>query len=196
MESCDLGTTRQTQTCNGSFSSTASCCAWISAQLSETHAAIRDMEKIQDKKVSYSFTVGRVSYLPCTLWSLDIQYRTPFEPCFIFSVSDIKRRRFLLTVIPFFSDLCWFTRSCSQPSPLCFFMDRLTLLSSPAADAALRFLPDMMLSLVNKKERIGLGRCLLWITDFKNRPRAEKEDELREARRVKMVKTQNNAPLC
>lgn len=114
---------------------------------------------------------------PCTLWSLDIQYRTPSDPCFIFSVSDRNLRRFLLTFISFFSDLCSFTSSCSHPSALSFFPSFpgtnfccLAAGSFPAGpDVALRFLSDMMVSPVNdliKREETRQCLWLLWVINF------------------------------
>ena len=110
-------------------------------------------------KRASSYSTAAYSDLPCTLWSLDIQYRTPSEPCFIFSVSDITRMRFLFSFISFPSALCCCRKSCSQPGALFLFSSIFSsfmaatfcclALGPAAAEFELRFLPDMMVRLVN-----------------------------------------------
>lgn len=180
MDSSDFGTSRQTQTCRGRFSFTASCWAWISAQLSKTQRGNTTKHVANGDNTSQIIAGSLYKCLPCTLWSLDIQYRTPSVPCFIFSVSDIKRRRFLLNFISLFSVLCCFTRSCSQPPAMGANFCCLTS-GSLAADVALRFLSDMMVWLANElvgQENTEVGFWFRWATSFKNDRGAQEKDEL------------------
>lgn len=102
-------------------------------------------------KASCCLTFGCFMRLPCPLCSLSIQYRTPSESCFILSVSDKRRRRFLLNFISLLSVLCCFRSPSSQPPALVFFSSFtgatfrcFALGPLAAADVDLRFLSDMM----------------------------------------------------
>lgn len=101
----------------------------------------------------------------------------------------------MLNFPPVSPELCCFPSSCR----LCLFVEDnfgcLALGCSPAAAAAadvLRFLPGMMASLENRKERKGLGRCFLGTTSFRNLPGAEETDELRETSTVTTLRSKTN----